>query len=131
MKPDRLFYTAAGAIFLVIAFTGFQQCIFGGTHYDGSPIDPSMLATVVAHSSSIFAWYLLFCVQSPLISSQNRRLHMKLGWSVLVIAPMIAVTGVLAAVRSIRHNPSAAVFDWPGRQFLSILCGRVQSCTLI
>jgi hypothetical protein len=125
MKPDRLFYTASGAIFLVLTLIGFQHYIFGGKHFDGTPIDPSILPTVVAHSSSIFSWYLLFFVQSLLISTQNRRLHMKLGWSVLVIASMVAVTGPLVALRSIRLDPSAAVFDWPGRQFLLILYSEI------
>lgn len=124
VKPDRLFYTAAGAIFLVLIVIGFQHYIFGGKHVDGTPIDPSILATVVAHSSSIFGWYVLFFVQSLLISTQNRRLHMKLGWSVLVIASMIALTGPLVATRSIRLDPSGA-FDWPGRQFLLIMYAEI------
>lgn len=124
VKPDRLFYTAAGAIFLVLIVIGFQHYIFGGKHVDGTPIDPSILATVVVHSSSIFGWYVLFFVQSLLISTQNRRLHMKLGWSVLVIASMIALTGPLVATRSIRLDPSGA-FDWPGRQFLLIMYAEI------
>lgn len=64
-------------------------------HFDDSPIEGPMLAAVVAHSSSVFAWYVVFFVQSLLISSRNRRLHMKLGWSVLVVASLIAVTGRL------------------------------------
>jgi len=121
MKPERLFYSAAGAIFLILTVLGFQHYIFQGKHFDGTPIDPSILATVVVHSSAIFAWYLLFFAQSLLISIQNRRLHMKLGWSVLVISSTIAVTGPLVAIRSTRLSPDAAVFDWSGRQFLLIM----------
>jgi hypothetical protein len=121
MKPDRFFYTAAGAIFLVLTVVGFQRYIFAGKHFNGSPIAPSMLATVVAHSSAIFAWFVLFFVQSLLVSTQNRRLHMKLGWGVLVIALTIAVTGPLVAFRSVRTDPSVAIFDWPGPQFLLIM----------
>src|SRR5580704_9657651 len=106
MKPDRLFYTAAGAIFLVLTVIGFQHYLSAGKHADGSPIDPTMLAIVVAHSSAIFAWFVLFFVQTLLISTQNRRLHMKLGWSVLAIGSMIAVTGPLVAYRSIRLVPN-------------------------
>jgi hypothetical protein len=122
MKPDRSFYTATGALFLVLTVLGFQRYIFGGKHFDGSPIETPMLATVVAHSSSVFAWYVLFFVQSLLISTQNRRLHMKLGWSVLVVASVIAVTGLLVAIRSTRSATfGAVVFDWPGPQFLLIM----------
>ena len=70
MKPERLFYSAAGAIFLTLTVLGFQHYIFQGKHFDGTPIDPSILATVVVHSSAIFAWYLLFFVS--LCSSQCR-----------------------------------------------------------
>jgi len=124
VKPDRLFYTTAGANFLILTVIGFQRYIFGGKHNDGTPIDPSMLATVVAHSSAIFAWYVLFFVQSLLISTQNRRLHMKLGWSVLVIASMIAVTGPLVATRSMHLYPTP-IFDWPARQFLLIMYAEI------
>jgi hypothetical protein len=121
MKPERLFYTVTGAIFLVLIVIGFQHYIFGGRHFDGSPIDPSMLATVIAHSSAIFAWFVLFFVQALLISTQNRRLHMKVGWSMLVIASAIVVTGPLVATRSIRLVPQQNVFGWPGPQFLLVM----------
>ena len=122
MKADRLFYTGAGAMFLVLALIGFQHYIFGGRHFDGTPIDPAMLAIVVAHSSAIFAWFLLFFVQALLIASRNRGVHMKLGWSVLVIASAIAVTGPIVAVRSTRANSfGGVIFDWPGPSFLLIM----------
>ncbi len=93
--PDRFFYTTAGAIFLVLMAIGFRHYIFAGTHSDGSPIDSSILTLVVLHSSAIMAWYVLFFVQPLLISVRNRKLHMKLGWSVLLIGATIACTGLL------------------------------------
>jgi hypothetical protein len=121
MKPDRFFYAAAGAIFLVLTVLGFQQYIFHGKHVDGSPIAPVMLAIVVAHSSAIFLWFVMFFVQSVLISTHNRRVHMTLGWGVVGIAALIAVTGPLVAMRSIRVDPSQVIFDWPGPQFLLVM----------
>lgn len=67
---------------------------------------------------------MLFFLQSLLISIRNRRLHMKLGWSVLVIASMIAVTGPLVATRSLRVHPMV-IFDWPARQFLLIMYAEI------
>ncbi len=125
MKADRLFYPTAGAIFLVLTLIGFRHYIFGGVHFDGSPIDPAMLTTVVLHSSAIFAWYVLFFVQSLLVSVKKRGLHMKLGWSVLVVGSLIAVTGPLVAVRSLRRGPDAVVFDWHGPQFLLIMLSEI------
>ncbi len=121
MKPERFFYTTAGAIFLGLTIAGFHRYIFGGVHFDGTPIDPTMLATVIAHSTAIFVWFLLFFAQSVLITVKNRRLHMKLGWSVLVVASTIAVTGPLVAIRSTRLYPSDPIFDWPAPGFLLIM----------
>ena len=42
MKADRYFYSSAGAIFLLIMVTGFRHFFVGGTHVDGSPIDPAI-----------------------------------------------------------------------------------------
>ena len=121
MKPDRFFYASAGAIFLVLIVLGFQQYIFHGKHVDGSPIAPVMLAIVVAHSSAIFVWFVGFLVQALLISTHNRRLHMTLGWGVVGIAALIAVTGPLVAFRSIQMAPQQVIFDWPGPQFLLVM----------
>jgi hypothetical protein len=121
MKPDRFFYVAAGAIFLVLIVLGFQQYIFHGKHFDGSPIAPVMLAIVVAHSTAIFAWFVMFFVQALLISTHNRRVHMTLGWGVVGIAALIAVTGPLVAYRSIQVAPEQVIFDWPGPQFLLVM----------
>jgi hypothetical protein len=120
MKRDRFFYTCSGAIFLVLIVIGFRNYIFAGRLFDGTPIKPAMLAAIVAHSSAIFAWFLLFFVQSLLIATQNRRVHMKLGWSVLAIASTIAVTGPFVAVRSTRVE-NTPVFDWPARPFLLVM----------
>lgn len=125
MKADRQFYTAAGALFLVLTVVGFKQYIFGGKHADGSPIDPAMLAIVIAHSAAIFAWFVLFFVQSLLISVRSRGLHMKLGWSVLLVAPTIAVTGPVVATRSVRLVPGQVIFDWPGPQFLLVMYAEI------
>ncbi len=124
MKRDRFFYTAAAAIFLVLIVIGFRHYIFGGRLVNGNPIEPAMLAAVVVHSSAIFAWFLLFFVQSLLISTQNRRVHMKLGWSVLVIASTIAVTGPFVALRSTRLE-NMSVFDWPARPFLLVMLAEI------
>src|ERR1700722_2831516 len=121
MKPDRFFYAAAGTIFLVLIVLGFQQYIFHGKHSDGSPIAPVMMAIVVAHSTAIFAWFVMFFVQALLISTHNRRLHMTLGWGVVGIAALIVVTAPLVALRSIQVAPEQVIFDWPGPQFLLVM----------
>ncbi len=124
MKPDRFFYTTSAAVFLVLVVIGFRHYIFGGRLFDGTPIEPAMLAAIVAHSSAVFAWFLLFFAQALLISTKNRRVHMKLGWSVLAIAPIIAVTGPFVAIRSTRLD-NQTIFDWPARSFLLVMLSEI------
>ncbi len=124
MKRDRFFYSATAAIFLVLILLGFQHYIFGARLADGSPINPPMLAAIVAHSTAVFAWYLLYFAQTLLIATRNRRVHAKLGWSVLLIAGAIAVTGPLAAFRETTIE-NATVFDWPARPFLLVMLAEI------
>ena len=122
MKPDRYFYTTAGAIFLLIMATGFRHFLVGGTHVDGSPIDPAIHSVVVLHGLAIMAWYVLFFVQALLISVRNRKLHMKLGWSVLAIGATIAFTGPLVAIRSVQVTPADfRFFNMEYRRFLLVM----------
>lgn len=122
MKPDRFFYATAGALFLLLMIAGFRHFIAGGTHVDGSPIDPAIRVVVVLHGTAIAAWFVLFFVQALLISFRNRKLHMKLGWSVLVIGATIACTGPLVAFRSVQLAPSdAQFFGMEYRRFLLVM----------
>ncbi|MGC8548316.1 MAG: hypothetical protein ACP5M4_01340 [Acidobacteriaceae bacterium] len=120
MKRDRFFYTLAGAIFLVLIVIGFQHYIFHGRLSDNTPILPAMLVAIVAHSTAIFAWFLLFFVQALLISTRNRKIHMKLGWSVLVVATAIVLTGPIVAY-SETVIEKTTVFDWPALPFLLVM----------
>ena len=120
MKRDRYFYTCVGAVFLLLIVIGFQHYIFGGKLVDGTAIPPVMLAAIVAHSSAVFAWFLLFFVQGLLIATKSRGVHMKLGWGGVAIAAAIAVTGPYAAIWETRFTPFP-VFEWPAHPFLLVM----------
>jgi hypothetical protein len=76
----------------------------------------------VLHGTAIMAWYVLFFVQALLISVRNRKLHMKLGWSVLVIGATIACTGTLVAIRSVQVTPADfRFFNMEYRRFLLVM----------
>ncbi len=131
MKIDRYFYSAVGAIFLVLMATGFRHFLVGGTHTDGSPIDPAIRTVVVLHGFAIAAWFVLFFVQSMLISVRNRKLHMKLGWSVLAIGATIACTGPLVAFRSVQlAPPDAQFFGMEYRRFLLVMFAEIAMYTV-
>jgi hypothetical protein len=119
MKADRWFYSAAGVLFLVTMLVGFRHFVANGAASDGSPLNPSMFRVDLIHGTAIAAWYLLFFIQSLLISVRSRRLHFKLGWSAVAIAVAIAVTGPLVATCSVQNAPSD--FQFFGMQYSRFL----------
>jgi len=105
MKTDRWFYSTAGAIFLVTMLVGFHSFVTGGRGAGGRVIDPTIFILDLIHGLAIAAWYMLFFIQSLLVSTRNRRLHFKLGWSVVVVALTITITGTWVAIRSVQITP--------------------------
>lgn len=120
MKRDRYFYTCVGAVFLVLMVTGFRHYIFEHKLFTGDAIPPVMLSAIVAHSTAIFAWFVLYFAQALLISTKRRSVHMKLGWGGVAIAAAIAVTGPYVAIHGTAMTPFP-VFDWPPLPFLLVM----------
>ncbi len=119
MKTDRWFYSAAGAGFLVVMLVGFRWFISSGTGNAGRVIDPAIFRLALIHGLAIAAWYLLFFIQALLIGVRNRKLHFKLGWSAVVIALTILVTGTMVAIRSVQITPPD--FQFFGMQYSRFL----------
>ena len=131
MKLDRIFYSSAGVLFLLLMLVGFRHFIGAGAHVDGSPIDPAIRWLVVLHGTAIAAWFVLFFVQGLLISVRNRKLHMKLGWGVLVIGTTITCTGALVAIRSVQVTPADfRFFNMDYRRFLLVMLTEIALFTV-
>jgi hypothetical protein len=110
MNADRLFHPTAAALNVVIMFVGFSAFYLRGHGENGRVIDPGIMTVVIVHGLSITAWYLLALVQALLIRFKNRKLHMTLGWSAVGLLPVVAVSGVLVAVRSAQGAPGFIFF---------------------
>ena len=110
MKSDRVFYTSAAGVNLLIMAVGFWPYYTAGRGEGGRVIDPALVPTVFVHGMSITAWYGFSLLQSLLIAVKKRRVHLMLGWVAVALAPVIAVSGALVAVRSARAAPPAMVF---------------------
>ncbi len=123
MKPERYFYSVAAITMLLITFAGFQPFYLAGEGLRGRNISPELFPLVL-HGAAMTAWLVLFVVQSLLISVRNRKLHMKLGWSAVVIAPVITVSGYMVAVQSVRETPMLRFWGMDYRQFLLIYARR-------
>ena len=105
MKRDRWFYSVAGAGFIIAMLIGFRAFVARGSGAGDRAIDPTIFRLDLIHGLAITAWFVLFFVQSLLITVRNRKLHTKLGWSVLPVALAIAITGTMVAIRSVQISP--------------------------
>ena len=121
MKLDRYFYSISAVVFLFITFWGFQSFFLHGKAAGGDPIAPKMLVLDSIHGAAMSAWVLLFLVQALLMGVRNRRLHMKLGWAALAIAPTLAILSILTAFRSVQSQPDSSFFAMPYRGFLLVM----------
>lgn len=121
MKLDRHFYSISGVIFLLLTFWGFHAFYLHGKNAEGNPIAPEMSVLDSIHGTAMSAWVLLFLVQAVLIGARNRRLHMKLGWAALAIAPVLAICSVITAFRSVQSQPGFVLFAIPYPGFLLVM----------
>lgn len=110
MKAERLFHSATALLILGITIIGFFAFYTAGRGEGGRVIDPKLMTVVIVHGMSITAWYVLSVVQTHLIAGKNRNLHMTLGWGAVGLVPVIAVSGVLVAIRSAQGAPGFVFF---------------------
>jgi hypothetical protein len=121
MKTDRFFYSAAGAIMLLLTFTGFFAFFSAGKGFGGGEITPAIRGLVITHGVAITLWYVLFLVQSLLVASRNTRIHMKLGWSAIVLGLVIVGSGIPVAVKSVALNRGFVFFGMNYTDFLLVM----------
>jgi hypothetical protein len=118
MKRDRYFYSITSFVMVLLTLIGFHSFYLGGREVGGNPIPQPILTLVIIHGIALSVWVFLFFVQSVLIASRNRQLHMKLGWAAAAVALVIAVSGPLVAIAAPRLNPGAHLFGMTYRQFI-------------
>jgi hypothetical protein len=79
MKQARYFYSISATVILLITLAGFWPFYLAGEGMQGRKISPQLFPLVAVHGTAMTAWVILFLVQSLLISTRNRKTHMKLG----------------------------------------------------
>ena len=131
MKIDRWFYSSAAAIFLAVIFVGFHDFILKGRGSGGRVIGPDMFRLDAVHGACVGLWFLLFLVQSLLIASKNRRIHLKLGWAGVAIGLGVVVTGPWVATQSVMvHTPNMPIDGMLFSQFLLLMYAEIALFTV-
>ena len=120
-RIERMFYLLAACLLLVIVAMGFQKFYLHGTASNGGPVTQQIVPLVFLHGIAMSAWIIAFIVQSSLIVSGNRKLHMSLGIAGVVLAGFLVLVGVTTAIASVHYNPDGYKNLWSARRFLSFM----------
>ncbi len=131
MKHDRYFYSLTSFVLLVLMLIGFQKFYLEGKEANGSDVPHSILTLVIIHGVALTIWVVLFFVQSLLIASKNRQLHMKLGWVAASVALIIAASGPLVAIAGPRLQPGRHVAGMTYRQFILPMFAEITAFTVL
>src|SRR5215475_2507424 len=120
-RSERIFYFIAGCLLFVIVAIGFQQFYLHGKASNGGPVTQQIMPLVFLHGIAMSAWIILLVVQSSLIVSGNRKLHMSLGVGGAVLAACLVILGTATAITSVHFNPDGYKDIWGARRFLSLM----------
>ena len=120
-RIERVFYLLSGCLLLIIVAMGFQKFYLHGRASTGGPVTQQLVPLVFLHGIAMSAWIVAFVVQSSLIVSGNRKLHMSLGIGAMALAAFLVIVGVTTAIASVHYNPDGYKDLWSARRFLSFM----------
>lgn len=120
-RMERMFYLLASCLFLLIIVWGFQHFYLHGRASDGGPVTQKIVPLVFLHGILMSSWIVLFAIQSGLIVSGNRKLHMSLGVGGVALAASLVIVGLATAIASVHYNPDSYKDIWGARRFLSFM----------
>ncbi|MCZ8368982.1 MAG: hypothetical protein O9293_03275 [Porphyrobacter sp.] len=94
-SADRWIFVFMAALFFVTALAGFIPDSVKKLDMVAASARPAFPMILHVHALLMGAWLSLLLVQSGLMASGNRALHMKLGIAALILAPAIVITGAI------------------------------------
>ena len=127
---ERYSHSIAAITLVLITLVGFMPFYLAGKGMAGRQIAPELFPLVLVHGGLMTGWVALFLVQALLISSRNRRLHMRLGWGAVAVALGVTISGFMVAVESVRPAPDSPFWGMAYRQFMLIMLAEVAVFTV-
>ena len=126
-----VFYLGMAIAATAVVFGGFAPTYYlksfaAVTQYPGSaPVSPSLPLLIRLHAMVSTTWLVLLLAQTTLVTAGRTDLHRRLGITGTVVAPLLAVLGVMTAIRGARDgwNPGGPFPDSLG--FLVVTLGDI------
>jgi hypothetical protein len=120
INPDHLFYVVAAGVMLIFTAGGFRNFYLHGRAPWGQMTN-QILPLIVAHGLAMSGWVILFLVQSILILTGRRRLHLVIGPIGGVLAAAIVILGTIVAPLSVHFSPQVYAALGGPRPFLAMM----------
>jgi hypothetical protein len=120
INADRLFYVVAAGMMMIFTAGGFRHFYLHGRAPWGDMTN-QIVPLIVAHGLAMSGWVILFLVQSILILTGRRRLHMVIGPLGGVLAAAIVILGSTVAPLSVRFSPQIYASLGGPRPFLAMM----------
>lgn len=110
LSAERWFYSGMAVVLTAVMFAGFAPSYYLhgeapldiGTYLDRPP--QPIRGLFLLHGLAFSAWFLLQLAQSLLIAGKRLAWHKWLGQAAMILAPLMALLGVLVALYSARHG---------------------------
>lgn len=120
LDRDRLFYVVAAGLMLVFTAGGFRNFYLHGKAPWGN-MTAQIMPLIVAHGLAMSSWVALFLLQSILILTGRRRLHLAIGPLGGVLAVAIVILGATVGPFSVRFSPQIYAAIGGPRPFLATM----------
>ena len=101
-RIERMFYFLSACVLLLIVVIGFKEFYLHGRASNGGPVTQAILPLVILHGVAMSSWIVLLAVQSSLIVSGNRKLHMTLGIAGAAHVALLQVVGLATPLASVQ-----------------------------
>jgi hypothetical protein len=119
-KRDRFFYVIAAFLMLIFTAGGFRNFYLHGRAPWGA-MTAQIVPLIIAHGLAMSGWVILFLVQSILIWTGRRRLHLVIGPLGGVLAVAIVILGTTVAPFSVRFSPQVYAGLGGPKPFLAMM----------
>lgn len=120
INPDHLFYVVAAGLMLIFTAGGFRNFYLHGKAPWGA-MTAQVMPLIVAHGLAMSGWVILFLVQSILILTGRRRLHIVIGPLGGVLAAAIVILGSVVAPLSVHFSPQIYTILGGPKPFLATM----------
>jgi len=119
-RRERLFYLIACLVMLVGVAVGFHLFYLHGLNDAGQPVTHQSAPLVYVHGGLMTCWMILFLAQCSLVTTGNRRLHIRLGRTAIVLYAVIVPVGVITALLQIHYAPRDSFAPFGPYRFLTL-----------